>query len=296
MNARTVKSIAVAWSLMGACAATAAQPAGGYSGPVIDAHAHLRLGESDALLPDQPVGTDALQRIDERAGVSESALIVIAPRADMARTRAQNDAVLDSARSSHGRFYAVVSVHPADADDALAELDRVARLGAREVKLHPNTQAFDVADPAVGKVVDRCGELGLVVLFDSYKPWDSSEMGKFMVLAIQHPKAKLVLAHMGYTYFREAVSFDTLRRLGLARNVWFDLSAIATTYAGSPLQPELVWTIRKVGTDRFLFGSDWPVYAPAEAIAAVRLLGFTRREQQQIFHDNVVALLGLNSQ
>jgi predicted TIM-barrel fold metal-dependent hydrolase len=131
------------------------------------------------------------------------------------------------------------------------------------------------------------------VLFDSYKPWDANEMGKFMLLAIQHPQAKMVLAHMGYTYFREAVSFATLRRLGMGENVWFDISAIAPTFAGSPVQAELVWTMRKVGTGRLLFGSDWPVYSPAEAVKAVRQLGFTKAEQQQIFHDNAVQLLGL---
>jgi len=286
--------IAVALMMGVTATASAAGPAG-YSGPIVDAHAHLRLGDPDALLPDQPVGVDALRHIDALAGVGASALIVMAPRGDLARTRAQNDAVLSAAQSSHGRFYAVVSVHPADGDAALAELERVAGLGAREVKLHPNSQSFDVADPAVGTIMEKCGELGLVVLFDSYKPWDASEMGKFMMLAIQHPKARMVLAHMGYTYFREAVSFYTLRKLGIAGNVWFDISAIAPTYAGSPVQPELVWTIRKVGTDRVLFGSDWPVYTPAEAITAVRSLGFSRSEQQQIFHDNAVELLGLTA-
>jgi predicted TIM-barrel fold metal-dependent hydrolase len=81
----------------------------------------------------------------------------------------------------------------------------------------------------------------------------------------------------------------------MADNVWFDISAIAPTYAGSPVQPELVWTMRKVGINRIIFGSDWPVYTPAEAISAVRSLGLTEAEQKQVFHDNVVDLLKLDS-
>jgi uncharacterized protein len=267
--------------------------AGEYIGPIIDAHAHLRLGDTDALLPNQPVGTDALRDIDDKAGVRRSALIVIARKGQLDKTRAQNDAVLAAAANSGNRFYAVVSVHPADGDAALAELERVAKLGAKEVKLHPNTQSFDVADPGVGTVVEKCGELGLVVLFDSYKPWDSSEMGKFMMLSIQHKKTKIVLAHMGFTYFREAVSFATIKKLGMADNVWFDISAIAPTYADSPVQAELVWTMRKVGMDRILFGSDWPVYTPSEAITAVRHLGLTETEQRKVFYDNAAQLLGV---
>jgi uncharacterized protein len=264
-----------------------------YNGPIIDAHAHLRLGESDGLLATHPVGTDALREIDDKAGVRTSALIVMARKGQMDKTRAQNDAVLAAAAAPGNRFYAVVSVHPADGDAALAELERVAKLGAKEVKLHPNTQNFDVADPSVGTVVEKCGELGLVVLFDSYKPWDASEMGKFMMLSMQHKKTKIVLAHMGFTYFREAVSFSIIRKLYSVDNVWFDISAIAPTYADSPVQAELVWTMRKVGMDRILFGSDWPVYTPGEAISAVRHLGLTETEQRQVFHDNAVQLLGL---
>jgi uncharacterized protein len=270
-----------------------AAPAAEYTGPVIDAHAHLRLGETDGLLPTHPIGTDALRELDDKAGVRRSALIVIARKGQMDKTRAQNDAVLAAAATADNRFYAVVSVHPADGDAALAELERVSKLGAKEVKLHPNTQNFDVADPMVGTVVEKCGELGLVVLFDSYKPWDANEMGKFMLLAIQHRKTKIVLAHMGFTYFREAVSFATIKRLGMGDNVWFDISAIAPTYADSPVQAELVWTMRKVGIDKILFGSDWPVYTPSEAITAVRHLGLTESEQRKVFHDNAAQLLGV---
>jgi len=267
-----------------------------YHGPIIDAHAHLRLGKNDGLTPTQPVGTEALRQIDAAAGVGESALIVIARKGQPEQTRQQNDAVLAAAAASKGRFYPVVSVHPADKDAAMAELERVAKLGAREVKLHPNTQNFDVSDPDVGAVVEKCGELGLVVLFDSYKPWDASEMGKFLLLAVQHKKTRIVLAHMGFTHFREAVSFSILPKPGMTDNVWFDISAITPIYVDSPVQPEFVWTMRKVGMDRILFGSDWPIYDPGEVSAAVGRLGLTTAEQQQVFHDNAANLLGLDSQ
>jgi len=235
-----------------------------------------------------------LQALDDKAGITKSALIVIARKGEPEKTRERNDTVLAAAAASGGRFFPVVSVHPADAEAALAELERLAKLGAREVKLHPNTQNFDVADASVAAVVKKCGDLGLVVLFDSYKPWDANEMGKLLMLAVRHPETRLVLAHMGYTHFREAVSFATLHKLGISSNVWFDISAIATTYAGSPVQAEFVWTLRTVGIDRILFGSDWPVDTPGAAVDAVRRLGLSEAEQRQVFHDNAAQLLGLD--
>lgn len=275
------------------CAAHAAAPTA-YTGPVIDVHAHLRLSEKDGFNAAHPTGTDALRKLDDAANVRQSALIVMARKGQVEATRAQNDAVIAAAAATPGRFFPVVSVHPADGDAAIAELERVASLGAKMVKLHPNTQAFDVGDPAVATIAAACGRLGLVMLFDSYKPWDASQLGKFVLLSMGNPTAKFLLAHMGFSQFRETGTFAMLRKLGIGGdNVWFDISAIATTYAGSPLQAELVWTMRSIGIDHILFGSDWPVDTPAAALAAVRKLGLSAEEQKRVLHDNAATLLGL---
>ena len=273
--------------------ASAAQADAGYHGPIVDVHAHIRFTDTDAVTSDQAKGTAPIAAVDDPAGVTQSALIVIARAGQMDKTRAQNDAVIAAAKASGGRFYPVASVHPADGVDAMAELDRMAAAGVKVIKLHPNTQNFDVSDPAVAAIVQHCGEKGLVILFDSYKPWDLSEMGKFLLLAATHPETRLILAHMGLSSFRETITFAQLRKLGIGQNVYFDVSAIAVLYANSPIQPELVWTIRTIGVEHFLFGSDWPVDTPATAERAVRDLGFTADEQKRIFHDNAARLIGL---
>ena len=282
------------WSIVLAAiplsASIAAEP-DTYTGPIIDTHAHVRLNDKGGLSQGQPIGTAALTSLDRAAGITKSALIVIARRGQIAATREQNDTVLALAAASGGQFYAIPSVHPLDGAAALAELDRLAALGVHEIKLHPNTQDFDVADPAVAALAEHAGKLGLVLLFDSYKPWDADEMGKFLLLAVKHPNTKLVLAHMGFSAFRETMVFAKLRKLGVGNNVWFDVSAIATTYVDSPVEPELVWTMRQIGMNRFLFGSDWPVDSPADAVDAVRRLGLTPKEQAMVFHDNAAALL-----
>ena len=126
-----------------------------YAGPITDMHAHVRFGSDDALKPNQPFGPLPIAKLDDSAGVTRSALIVIAHAGNMAKTRAQNDAVIAAARDSNGRFFPIASVHPADGQAALDELDRLAGLGVKIIKLHPNTQKFDVSDPAVGAVVDH---------------------------------------------------------------------------------------------------------------------------------------------
>jgi predicted TIM-barrel fold metal-dependent hydrolase len=249
---------------LSACAPKAGTaPPSGYQGPIIDTHAHIRLGDDDAASPAHSKGTAELLKLDQAAGVTHSALIVMARKGDLERMRAENDAVISASAESQGHFYPVVSVHPQD--------------GAAEV----------------ATVVQKCGELGLVVLFDSYKPWDPGEMGKLLLLSLQQPKTRFVLAHMGFSQFREVVAFSLINKLGMGGNVWFDISALTTTYVDSPLEAELVWTMRKIDIRRVLFGSDWPVDTPAIAADAVRRLGLTAEEQRRVLHDNAAELLGL---
>jgi uncharacterized protein len=264
-----------------------------YAGPITDAHAHIRFGDTDAMSDSQPIGTAALRALDSATGISRSALIVMTGSGNMNATRARNDNVIAAAAADSLHFYAVASVHPQDTDSAMTELARVAKLGVRQIKLHPNSQEFDVADPRVARVTAKCGELGMAVLFDSYNPLDPAQPGKLLMLSLRQPATNFVLAHMTFSQFRETLAYSLMAKLGRPRNVWFDVSAIASAYAGSPVQPELVWTMRQIGMDRIIFGSDWPVDTPTRALAAVRRFGLNTVEQQQVLHGNVTALLKL---
>jgi predicted TIM-barrel fold metal-dependent hydrolase len=235
----------------------------------------------------------ALDEIRAQGGVATAGLIVIAPQGDLEFTRSENDRVAELARAAGGRFFAFGSVHPGDGDAAIAELERIAALGVRGLKLHPNTQHFDVAAPEVERVVQRAAELGLVILFDAYSPFDPGETGKFVKLALAHPTARFILAHMGGPRFFDMAVFSVLNAYPkvFQRNVWLDLSAVSHLVSGSPsLTEQLRHTCRLVGVDRILFGSDYPLVAPENAVADVHALGFDPVEERQIFHDNAAAL------
>lgn len=260
-----------------------------YEGPIIDVHTHV-LEHDDGPLAAQ--GTRPLHVAAMRAaGIGRSIVLPIAPKGDSAKTRTLNDFTLTFAKANPDRVLPFASVHPEDGAAAFAELTRAAHAGARGLKLHPNTQRFDVASPAVAALVDKAAELKLPVLFDAYSPFDADEIGKFVKLAITHPTARLILAHMGGPRFPELIVFWILPKYGVPRNVWFDLSAAAPLYARSPYQEQFVFICRKVGIDRLLFGSDFPFFQPTEALDAVRALGFTAEEERQILYANASALL-----
>jgi len=250
----------------------------------------LGLGDQIVAAAHSP---EAYRSLVSGTQVSRAAALTIAPAGDLGLTRARNDAVLGLAEESDGFFYSVCSVHPGDDTKALEEVDRVARAGAAWLKLHPNTQQLDVADSSVVAVVAKAAEHGMPVLFDAYSPWDANQPGKFVDLVMAVPEAKLILAHAHGPGFPQLLVYDILARYPWwQRRVWFDISATGPLLADSPFAEQFTWVLRRIGTDRVVFGSDYPIDDPVDAIRAVAALGFTVEEQAAILHDNAAALLG----
>jgi uncharacterized protein len=240
----------------------------------------------------EPHPPEAYRALVDGSQISRAAALTIAHRGDVERTRERNDAILRLAADSDGFFYPVCSVHPADGTAALEEIDRVAAAGAAWLKLHPNTQGFDVAQPSVTRVVRKAAEHGLPVLFDAYSPWDANQPGKFVDLAMQVPESKLILAHAHGPGFPQLLIYDILARYPWwRRNVWVDISVTGALLAGGPFADQFAWVLRKVGVDRVVFGSDYPLDDPQEAVRKVVTLGFTDEEQAAILHDNAAELL-----
>jgi predicted TIM-barrel fold metal-dependent hydrolase len=52
------------------------------------------------------------------------------------------------------------------------------------------------------------------------------------------------------------------------------------------LRDSFVWVLPKVGVDRILFGSDYPLDDPATAVRAGVGMGFTSAELARIFYEN----------
>jgi uncharacterized protein len=212
-----------------------------------------------------------------------------------AAIRAANDAHLALA-ARHPRMLPIATVHPYDGDAALAELTRLAGRGVKLLKIHPHTQQFDAADPRVLALVRRAGELNVIVLLDnaSIVP---SDCEKLFDLALKAPKTKFVFAHLGGLNFRFWNIIAAARTAeGLfGDNITFDISATVALVADSPIRDEFVWTIRNVGVDHVLFGSDYPQYGLKKNLDALDKLGLTEAEEAAIRHGNARRLLGLGA-
>ena len=238
-----------------------------------------------------------------RAGVDFSLVLPVAtaPR----QVRHINDA---SARlNEEGRSRGILSLgcmHP-DFDGWKEELSRIASLGLRGIKLHPVYQDVNFDDIRCLRILDRCGELGLMVL--THAGLDIGFPGKVncspeMVLRAveQVGPVTLVLAHMGgwrnwdeveRLLPRTSVMLDTSYSLG-------SITPLGDGYYGPedlPLLDETAFLrmVRTFGAHRILFGTDSPWGGQRESLERLRALPLSPQEQEAILGGNARRLLGL---
>lgn len=272
-------------------AAALSVPLAARTQPVFDSHVHLHEGEKSLR---------EYEAQAKAAGIDEAGFGGMwfggdnqALAGDPAQMRANNDAHLALARK-HAEMMPIATVHPYDGAAAIDEVVRVAGLGFKVLKLHPHTQRFDPADPRVLEVVTRAGGLGMVVLMDNFNiiPGDSE---KLFNMALHAPKTRFIFAHLGGMNFRFWNVIRAARTAGdlYADNIWFDIAGTSVLLKDSPINAEFVWTIRGVGVDHVLLGSDFPQFTLAETLEAFEKLPLTADEKRLIRYENARTLLGL---
>jgi predicted TIM-barrel fold metal-dependent hydrolase len=227
----------------------------------------------------------------DRAGVDISVLTPVATKPS--QVTSINDwvaGVVDSApRTTDGapRLVAFGSMHP-DFAEPDVELARIAALGFRGIKLHPEWQEFAPDDPRADAIYAAASNLGLAVLFhaggDLMFDTVRGTPAAFATVLDRHPRLRAILAHLGgfraWNEFAEALA---------GRELWIDT---AFTLGHLP-DEELVAIVRRHGADRVLFGSDGPWTDALAELTHLRRLGLTGEELTGIEGGNAARLLGL---
>ena len=193
-----------------------------------------------------------------------------------------------SVKSSH--VFPFGSVHP-DGEDVMQELERIKSLGLYGIKLHPDYQHFFVDEPKMFPIYQKCGELGLPIIFhaglDPVSPSEihcTPEMAAFIL--DKYPDTTMIMAHLGGNAMWDEVETTLAGRFG---NLYMD-----TALVGSFVEEEqLARIIEKHGADKILLASDCPWDTTDKTIEKLRRIGLTPAQERMIFAENAERLLGL---
>lgn len=256
---------------------------------IADVHAHVfpeKLAVKAAGSIGQFYGTEmyceaSMERLvaeEEKAGVSR---YVISSSAVVPKQVRSIVEFLAEARKGHPECIAFGSIYPG-MDGLEEELDRIVSLGLRGLKIHPDFQKLPIDDPSGIETYRAVARRGLPVLFhmgdDRY---DYSTPQRLMNLLRQVPDLRVIAAHFGGWRAWE-LSYEN----PLPENVLYDTSST------TPMIPRdfVLRMLDRFGPERFLFGSDFPMWEPVKMVEQFRGLGLDENTLSRIFSGNFEAL------
>lgn len=141
-----------------------------------------------------------------------------------------------------------------------SQLERLKAAGIRGLKLHPDFQHFWLDDPRLLPMFEAAQD-DFIFLFhigDNVPPEKNPSCPyKLAALLDRFPRLRCIAGHLGGYHQWE----HSLKAL-VGRDVWLDTSS-CTPF----IQPDLLKAIlHKHPQDRILFGSDYPLYDPGDAM------------------------------
>ena len=259
---------------------------------IIDFHDHIypekisvkavkSVGDFYGLKMDCQGTAQSLIASGKKAGVSN--YVVCSVAVDENHVEAINNYIASEC-AEHSEFLGLAAMH-SDYDDKMSELERALKLGLRGVKIHPDTQHFNMDDEKMFEFYDYLQEKELPILIHcgDYR-YDYSHPRRLKRLLELFPRLTVVAAHFGgWSLFDLAVEYlkDT--------SCYFDTSS-SFSFTGLTRAGEL---IRLYGAERIVFGSDFPMWDLSEELSLFEQLTLTEQEKELILYKNAERILKL---
>lgn len=260
---------------------------------VIDAHTHL--GRPGGALEARAV--DLIASMD-KSGIDSA--MVFAGRLNSITTEQVIDEIAD-----HSRLYAVASVSVGDGGESPATLGKLYALEeylkhgvVRGLKFYPGYEPFYPADEWLRPFLALLVKYNRPAIFHSGDTFSKAGGARLKYalpihiddLAVDMPELKIIIAHLGYPWVREAAELVYKNK-----NVYSDCSG--GVYGDFTQENEVDFRItwnefRRVagGTEKVLFGTDWPISGQRSYRTLVESF---QGATEAVFSGNAVKLFGL---
>src|SRR5260370_1274940 len=212
------------------------------------------------------------------------------------RPRVPNELVAQACRDHPQNFVGFGSVDPLKGAGAVAELDGIAELGLKGIKLHPSLQAFAPDDERHWPLYARCEELGLIALFHTGTSGigggqpggqgirlDYARPIRLDAAAASFPDLQIIAAHFGYPWHLELLAMALHKT-----NIHIDISGWAPRYIPAEVLRDMKGRLQ----DQFLFGSDYPFIQPKPCLEELSGLDLPDPVLQKVLLGNGDRLLG----
>ncbi|MGI6050282.1 MAG: amidohydrolase family protein [Acetivibrionales bacterium] len=184
--------------------------------------------------------------------------------------------------NSHSNMIGFGTLH-LDFEDVEAEIERIISLGLRGIKLHPEFQHFVIDEPAMMPIYKAIeGKLPLLIHMGDQNQDSSSPIRLARVLD-KFPGLVVIAAHFGgYRMWEDS------RKYLFGSNIFMDTSSSLPF-----LEPAVaVDMIRSHGIEKFMFGSDYPMWRHSDELDRFLKLDLSEAEREAILYNNAANLFG----
>ena len=279
-------------------------------GKLIDWHIHCFLPEhrsdEDRVIQKRAnvAGTgeanpDQFRAVVDEAGIDQFVLISLPVHGGM---RTPPDFIASIVAQYPGRAVGFASVDPKEADAADQFEQAITKHGMQGLKISPTYQAVDPRSPECWQLYEVAVAHKVPVMFHCGGGYTGSlEFADPVLLdkaAMAFPDLNIIVAHFGQPYMEQTAIL--MRKQG---NVYADLSA--RYHRPWQLYNGVMVAIEYKVTERLLFGSDFPVGTPADAIKRFRGINdwgggahmphIPEELIESIMHDRPLSMLGLTT-
>lgn len=263
---------------------------------VIDAHCHIypdkiavkAAGATDKFydvhsFADGTVGM--LQREGAKAGIDH--FVVQSVATTPKQVSSINRFIAGSVANSAGRLTGLGTLHP-ESDDLQRDVEEIIALGLHGVKLHPDIQGFKIDDWRCLKIYELCEKAKLPILMHTGDSrYDNSNPNRLLPVLDIYTDLTVIGAHFGGWSLWEEAS----KQLCGIPNLYVDCSS---SFYWLP-DDKVKEIIERYGTDRVLFGTDYPMWSPSEELRRFLSLGYSDEVSRQILSENAVKVFHIES-
>ena len=185
---------------------------------------------------------------------------------------------------AHPEFVPFAAMHK-DYKDFENELKRVKTLGFKGIKFHPDFQEMYIDDEQAFPIYEKCAQMGLVILFHmGDNRYDYSTPDRLCKVLRKIPNLKCIAAHFGGYQNWEGgrKEYSKLFNEGYGKYLYFDTSSSLFK-----LQPSVASEmIKQYGIDRFMFGTDFPMWSAKDELERFNKLDLTDSQREKILYGN----------
>ncbi len=171
-----------------------------------------------------------------------------------------------------------------DYDEIDAELDRMSDLRLNGIKFHPIFQKFKIDDEKAMRMFEKIGNRFPVLIHMGDKNEDGTTPERLWNVIKELPNITFIAAHLG-----GYGEWDAVKKFLIGKNLYFDTSSSVRF-----MKPKMARDfIRAHGTDKILFGTDYPLSNHAYEMNVLKKLKLTEEEYEKIYWKNAYKLLNL---